>query len=137
MLISVGGALRKARDRDLFIPVAQTAGAIDDMHPFGLCTGEDVGGVEKRRIHRWVLAHQHDIQLAQRRHGGLAQREPIDGVIGDPQRAATADRLAVAHGQIGDFEVGQGVAAPLRLQQHRQGRVLGRLDAGDGVHHHA
>lgn len=79
----------------------------------------------------FLLEH---VEPARVRLAHRAEREPARRVVAHFERAHPGAETALQHPQVGLGHVLQRIAAPLRLEQHRQGRVLGRLDAVDRVH---
>ena len=65
---------------------------------------------------------------------GIADLEPALGVVAHREACAVAERRAVANLEILLAEVDDVPAAALRRQQHRERRVLLRLDRLDRVH---
>ena len=61
----------------------------------------------------------------------------FDLVVSDVEQAAATDRRAVPDRQIGLSEIDHGPPAAPRREQHRERRVLPRLDRLDRVHDHA
>ena len=97
--------------------------------PFEKMRRGDVGEIERR-----VLPQQDDIEGRQRLAPGLAEGEMVAGFVAHGQHLNRRDQLLAAQRQLVGRVIGQPVAALLRLQQQRKGRIAADVDARDGVH---
>ena len=65
---------------------------------------------------------------------GLAEGEMIADLVAHGQLLHRRDQLLAAQRELVRRVVGNAVAALLRLQQQRKGRIAADVDARDGVH---
>ena len=65
---------------------------------------------------------------------GLAEREMIAGLVADAEGLDRGDQFLAAQRELVRGVIGHAVAALLRLQQQRKGRIAADVDARDGVH---
>ena len=93
--------------------------------------GGDVGEVERR-----VLAQQDHVELAQVGAPRLAEREVVADLVADLQRLHRREHPRVPQRQPVGRVVGDRMAALLRLQQQREGRIAADVDPLDRVHLH-
>jgi hypothetical protein len=114
--------------------VAQALRSIHDERALELGALQDVSGVDVLHVERRVLAHQDRVQLGEARHARLAELEPVLEVVADAQGTQAPEGDAVAQPQIALLGVPERPAALLCGEQHRERRVLGRLDRRNGIH---
>jgi hypothetical protein len=131
----LGRELGEPHGVGLLADVAQRSRLVDHQHAGFLGALQQEGRVDEFHVEGRILAHQDHVQLVRVGLAHLAELEPALRVVAHLDRAQPHAEPAFQHPQVGLGEVLQRVAAPLRLQQHRQRGVLGRLDAVDGVHH--
>jgi hypothetical protein len=91
----------------------------------------DVGEVERR-----VLPQQDHVELRQVRAPRLAEGEVVAGLVAHLKRAHGGEDLAPLQRQAVRRVIGDGMAAPLRLQQQGEGRIAADIDPLDRVHLH-
>ena len=89
----------------------------------------DVGEVERR-----ILPQQDDVERIERRALGLTQREMIAGLVAHGQHLNRRHQFLAALRELVRRVVGNPVAALLRFQQQRKGRIAADVDTRDGVH---
>ena len=99
------------------------------MKPFEKMRRGDVGEIERR-----VLPQQDDVEVRQRLAPRLAEREMVAGLVAHGQHLDRRHQLLAAQRELVRRVIGQPVAALLRLQQQRKGRIAADVDARDGVH---
>jgi hypothetical protein len=131
----LGRELGEPHGVGLLADVAQRSRLVDHQHAGFLGALQQEGRVDEFHVEGRILAHQDHVQLVRVGLAHLAELEPALRVVAHLDRAQPHAEPAFQYPQVGLGEVLQRVAAPLRLQQHRQRGVLGRLDAVDGVHH--
>ena len=91
--------------------------------------GGDIGHVEWR-----VLAEMHHVEFRQILLARMSEAVMVAGLVLDGQAMAARDQFAVAEREIVRRVVEHVVAAPLRLEQQREGGIAPDIDALDGVH---
>ena len=89
----------------------------------------DVGEIERR-----VLPQQDHVILRKRLAPRLAEREMVADLVAHGQHLDRGHQLLAAQRELVGGVVGQRVAALLRFQQQRKGRIAADVDARDGVH---
>ena len=97
--------------------------------PFEKMRRGDVGEVERR-----VLPQQDDVECGKRLAPRLAEGEVIAGLVAHGEKLDRRHQLLALQRELVGRVVGQPVAALLRFQQQREGRIAADVDARDGVH---
>ena len=89
----------------------------------------DVGEVERR-----VLPQQDDVEGFERFALRLAEREMIADLVAHGEQLHRRHQFLAAQRELVRRVIGKAVAALLRFQQQREGRIAADVDARDGVH---
>ena len=95
---------------------------------------EQVGGGDVGEVERRVLAQQDDVELAQVDAPRLAEREMVADLVADLQVLHGGEHPRGPQRQPVGRVVADRMAAPLRLQQQREGRIAADVDPLDRVH---
>ena len=89
----------------------------------------DVGEIERR-----VLSQQDDVETIERLALGLTEGEMIADLVAHGQRLHWRHQLLATQRELVRRVIGNRMAALLRLQQQRKGRIAADVDPRDGVH---
>ena len=76
----------------------------------------------------------HDVELCQVDAPWMREPVMIAGPVFDRETVAFGDQSAVPEREVGGRVIEHVVAAPLRLQQEREGGIAPNIDALDRVH---
>src|SRR5882762_6165872 len=127
------GELRVFRDRQLLAVVADRARFVEHLRAILLRELQKPGARDVLGVERRVLAHEHHVELRERRL--FRRRRLVPGVFfsGQSQPRYLADDPAVLPRQPFLQHEMQLVAALRGLDHHRVGRVLVDLERGQGV----
>ena len=121
-------------DEDLFRRVAHRGGRIHHIG-LGVDALEDVGERDVVHVEGRVLPHQHHV--VGREIGAAELPEPVVlalRLVEDLDRRQLGRYRVVAQGKGVRRVIGYRVAAGLRLEHQREGRIAQGVDRGDGVH---
>ena len=93
-------ALREPGRVDLLVHVAQALRAVHDQRARQLGALEDVGRVDVLGVERRILAHQHDVEVAERHDVGSPRVNQSLGIVAHRDRMRAAVRHAVAQPEV-------------------------------------
>ena len=125
----------KFGDEDFLRRVAHMGRIVDHQRP-GMDALEHVRRGDIGEVERRILAQQHHVEGREIDVPRLAQREMVARDIAHLERPHRGRHFAVAQRQPVGRVIGQRVAARLRFQQQREGRIAADIDPLDRVHLH-
>ncbi len=76
-----GAALGEPCCKQLFVTVPQTRWSVYDQCALGLCSLQDIGGIDVLHIKRGVFTHQDKIEFIQRGYLFRFKTEPVIRVV--------------------------------------------------------
>ena len=135
-MISVGGIRSGNSVTNIFSGALRTCAGSLTTSVFGMDALEQMRGGDVGEVERRVLPQQDDVERRQRRALAVAEREMIALLVAHGERLHGGEHAVPHQRQPVGRVVGERVAARLRLQQQRKGRIAADVDPLDRVHLH-